>query len=113
MTNAVILENVSKRFDEVWAVRGLSLTIQGGSIFGLLGPNGSVKSTTMRMMLGLLKPDSGMVSVHGIDPSQNPVGVKRIVGYVQRRPGFTNTLRQPSIWTSSERPMVSPLCLAF
>jgi ABC-2 type transport system ATP-binding protein len=83
---AVSLRGVSRSFGETRAVRSLDLEIEMGSIHGLLGPNGSGKSTTMKMVMGLLKPDTGAIDVYGVDPQRDPIGVKRIVGYVPETP---------------------------
>jgi ABC-2 type transport system ATP-binding protein len=84
--NAVELKNVTKRYDEIVAVDNVDLTIGSGEIFGLLGPNGSGKSTTLKMLLGLIKPNEGSVTVLGMSPWQNPVELKRAVGYVPEAP---------------------------
>jgi ABC-2 type transport system ATP-binding protein len=86
MTSAVRLENVSKSFGTVQAVKKLDLQIDVGTIFGFLGPNGSGKSTTMKMIMGLLKADNGKLNVYGIDVSHNQWEVKKIVGYVPESP---------------------------
>lgn len=83
---AVNLDNVSKSFGTVQAVKNLNLQIDVGTVFGFLGPNGSGKSTTMKMIMGLLKADSGNLNVYGIDVSSNPWDVKKIVGYVPESP---------------------------
>ncbi|HUS78988.1 MAG TPA: ATP-binding cassette domain-containing protein, partial [Patescibacteria group bacterium] len=83
---AVSLRGVSRSFGETPAVRDLDLEIERGSIHGLLGPNGSGKSTTMKMVMGILKPDSGRIDVYGKEPQGDPMGVKRIVGYVPETP---------------------------
>ena len=83
---AVSLRGVSRSFGETRAVSSLDLEIERGSIHGLLGPNGSGKSTTMKMVMGLLKPDAGAIDVYGVDPQRDPIGVKRIVGYVPETP---------------------------
>lgn len=85
-TNAVNLQNVTKRYNEIVAVNNISLTINTGEIFALLGPNGSGKSTTLKMLMGLLQPTSGSVNVLGIDVQKDPVAVKRQVGYVPESP---------------------------
>ena len=82
----VSLRGVNRSFGENRAVRDLNLEIVKGSIHGLLGPNGSGKSTTMKMVMGLLKPDAGVIDVYGKDPQRDPIGVKRIVGYVPETP---------------------------
>jgi ABC-2 type transport system ATP-binding protein len=83
---AVNLENVSKNFGTIQAVKNLDLHIDIGTVFGFLGPNGSGKSTTMKMILGLLKADSGSLNIYGINVSTNPWEVKKIVGYVPESP---------------------------
>ena len=83
---AVNLEGVSKSFGTIQAVKNLDLQIDSGTVFGFLGPNGSGKSTTMKMIMGLLKADSGNLNVYGIDVSNNPWDVKKIVGYVPESP---------------------------
>jgi ABC-2 type transport system ATP-binding protein len=84
--NAVELKNVTKRYSEIVAVDHVNLTIGSGEIFGLLGPNGSGKSTTLKMLMGLVQPDDGSVTVLGISVWQDPVAIKRIVGYVPESP---------------------------
>lgn len=83
---AVKLAGVSKRYSDVTAVDYLDLDVKKGEIFGLLGPNGSGKSTTLKMILGLVKPDFGSVNVLGINMKDDPVAVKRKVGYVPESP---------------------------
>jgi ABC-2 type transport system ATP-binding protein len=85
-SNAVELNNVTKRYNEIVAVDHVNLTIGSGEIFGLLGPNGSGKSTTLKMLLGLVHPDEGTVTVLGTSVQQDPVAVKRMVGYVPEAP---------------------------
>lgn len=89
MTEAIIqLKNLTKKYDEQYAVNDLSLTINKGEIFGLLGPNGAGKTTTILMILGLSEPTSGKVTVCGIDSTRNPIGVKKRVGYLPDNVGF-------------------------
>ncbi len=85
-TNAVELKNVTKRYNEIIAVDNVNLTIGEGEIFGLLGPNGSGKSTTLKMLLGLVKPDEGLITVLNMSAMQDPVALKRSVGYVPEAP---------------------------
>lgn len=61
------VENLKKSFDQAPAVRDISFSIQPGEIFGLLGPNGAGKTTTIQMLLGVLTPDSGLISIFGRD----------------------------------------------
>ena len=84
--NAVELRGVTKRYAELVAVDSVSLTIGSGEIFVLLGPNGSGKSTTLKMLIGLVQPDGGSVTVLGNPVSQDPVALKRSVGYVPESP---------------------------
>jgi ABC-2 type transport system ATP-binding protein len=78
---AIELQGVVKRYNEITAVNGITLTINQGEIFGLLGPNGSGKSTTMKMLLGLVQPDEGSVRVLGLDVKADALAIKQIVGY--------------------------------
>lgn len=80
--NAIELKGVVKRYADIVAVDYLDLNVKYGEILGLLGPNGSGKSTTLKMILSLLKPDSGSVKVLGMNAEEDPVAVKRSVGYV-------------------------------
>jgi sodium transport system ATP-binding protein len=64
------------------AVRGLSLTVAPGEIYGLLGPNGAGKSTTLRMIAGLMQPDRGRILVCGVDAAREPERARALVGYL-------------------------------
>ncbi len=88
MTNifAVELQKVVKRYNEILAVDKVDLKIKKGEIFGLLGPNGSGKTTTLKMLIGLVQQDSGLVSVLGVNVKKDPVSVKQQVGYVPESP---------------------------
>lgn len=83
---------LTKKYGTFTAVDNLNLTINKGEIFGLLGPNGAGKSTAILMLMGLTEPDSGTVKVCDIDPSRNPVEVKRKVGYLPEDVGFYDNL---------------------
>ncbi len=74
------IENVRKFFGPVPAVDGISFTARDGSITGLVGPNGSGKTTTLRMMTGLARPDSGRILVDGISPMDQPIVVRSRMG---------------------------------
>ncbi len=84
--NAVELNGVTKRYDALVAVDNLTLSVGHGEIFGLLGPNGSGKSTTLKMLIGLVQPDAGAITVLGNPTGQDPVALKRSVGYVPEAP---------------------------
>jgi ABC-2 type transport system ATP-binding protein len=74
--SAVKLRGVAKRYSDIIAVDHIDLDVEYGEIFGLLGPNGSGKTTTLKMILGLVKPDSGSINVLGTNAEENPVEVK-------------------------------------
>jgi ABC-2 type transport system ATP-binding protein len=78
----VIVRDLYKRYDEVQAAQGVSFEIQDGEIFGLLGPNGSGKTTTLECVIGLRQPDEGYIEVSGIDARARPQAVKERVGAV-------------------------------
>ncbi len=80
MTPALELSSLTKRFGEKTAVDGLDLVLEPGAFLGLLGRNGAGKSTTLKMVTGLLKPTSGSIRVLGLDVEANPLEVKRQIG---------------------------------
>lgn len=82
---AVELQNLGKKFGDFSAVDDVSLTVEEGEIFGFLGANGAGKSTTIRMLCGLLAPSSGSARVLGIDVARDPEAVKRRIGYMSQR----------------------------
>jgi len=82
---AVELRELSKRFGAFQAVDRVSLSVGEGEIFGFLGANGAGKSTTIRMICGLLTPTSGSALVLGVDVAKDPEGVKRRIGYMSQR----------------------------
>ena len=89
MAESIIeLTDLTKQYGSFTAVDHLNLAIRKGEIFGLLGPNGAGKTTTILMMLGLTEPTSGSVRVCGIDSTNNPIEVKRRVGYMPENVGF-------------------------
>src|SRR5688572_28625299 len=82
---ALELDNVTKRYDKVVALRDLSMSIEEGEMFGLIGPDGAGKTTAIRLMCGLLKPDGGTVRVLGRDPVKQHLEVTQTVGYLSQR----------------------------
>lgn len=72
MTHAIEIHEVTKRFGSQVAVDGLSLVVPVGSIYGFIGPNGSGKTTTLRMIMRILRPDHGRISVLGVDDPRAP-----------------------------------------
>jgi ABC-2 type transport system ATP-binding protein len=78
----VIVRDLHKRYEEVQAAQGVSFEIEDGEIFGLLGPNGSGKTTTLECVIGLRQPDTGDIEVSGIDARARPQAVKERIGAV-------------------------------
>ena len=83
---------LTKRYGRVVAVEDLNLEVQEGEVFGLLGPNGSGKTTTILMLLGLTEPTRGEARVLGLDPMREPLKVKSQVGYLPDQVGFYGEL---------------------
>src|SRR5688572_9590746 len=82
---AIDVRGLSRRFGGFVAVDDLSFTVARGEIFGFLGSNGAGKSTTIRMLCGLLRPTSGTAFVDGIDVGREPEAVKQRIGYMSQR----------------------------
>ena len=82
---AISVHGLTKRFGSFVAVDSVSFEVPAGSIFGLLGANGAGKSTTIRMLCGLLAPTSGAAEVGGESVGENPEAVKRKIGYMSQR----------------------------
>jgi ABC-2 type transport system ATP-binding protein len=91
-TAAIETRGLTKRYGRFAAVEGLDLAIDEGTVFGLLGPNGSGKTTTILMLMGLTDVTSGEVRVLGLDPVRRPLEVKRMVGYMPDSVGFYDDL---------------------
>lgn len=83
--HAVVLQDLTKKFGDFTAVNGISLTVEKGEIFGFLGANGAGKSTTIRMLCGILKPTSGRGMVGGVDITRTPEKVKDFIGYMSQK----------------------------
>ncbi|MEW6568900.1 MAG: ABC transporter ATP-binding protein [Chloroflexota bacterium] len=90
----VVIETheLTKQYGSLTAVDHLNLKVQRGEVFGLLGPNGSGKTTTILMLLGLTEPTAGKVRVLGVDPARKPLKVKCRVGYLPDSVGFYDDL---------------------
>jgi ABC-2 type transport system ATP-binding protein len=78
--------DISKKFNNNFALKNINLQIFEGEILGLLGPNGSGKSTLLKLMLGMLKPDTGKIIVYGYDVTKDALNVRKITGYVPEDP---------------------------
>jgi ABC-2 type transport system ATP-binding protein len=74
------IENLTKKYEDVTAIDGLSLEIEKGELFGLLGPNGAGKTTVIKVLCGLIKPTNGSVYVGGFDVTKDAVRVKELIG---------------------------------
>jgi ABC-2 type transport system ATP-binding protein len=89
---AIDVQNLNKHFGDKHVVNDVSMRVRKGEIFGFLGPNGSGKTTTIRMMCGLLKPDSGSGTCLGYDIQKESTEIKRNVGYMTQRFSFWDDL---------------------
>ena len=90
--NAIAVEGLVKRFGDKTVVNDVSMTVAVGEIAGFLGPNGSGKTTTIRMVCGLLTPDAGRGEVLGLDLIADQLKIKREVGYMTQRFSFYEDL---------------------
>ena len=111
MSNAIEIKGLTKRFPG-FALEGLNLTLPSGCILGLIGENGAGKSTTIKLLLGMLKPDGGSASVLGTDIGGDLRPVKEEIGVVLDEPGLPHMLKAGQIdkimgsiyknWSSSD-----------
>jgi len=86
------LENIYKSFGPVKAVDNVSFSISTGEVVGFLGPNGAGKTTTMRMIAGVLEPDHGRIEFNGMDAWDNPLRLKRQLGFLPENNPFPEDL---------------------
>jgi ABC-2 type transport system ATP-binding protein len=85
VTASIDVRGLTRRFGDFVAVNDVSFTVAPGEVFGFLGSNGAGKSTTIRMLCGLLRPTSGTALVGGVDVTRDPEAVKRRIGYMSQR----------------------------
>src|SRR5688500_1358265 len=78
----VRIEGLTKTYGATQALKGVSFEVPRGQVVGFLGPNGAGKSTTMRILSGYVSPTAGRALVGGIDVAADPVGAKRLIGYL-------------------------------
>ena len=82
-TNVIEVAGVTKAYGEIKALDGISLSVAQGEMFGLIGPNGAGKSTLFKLMLGLIRPTSGEIRVHGVPiDGRDFRAVRRRIGYL-------------------------------
>ena len=96
MNNAIEIKGLTKHFPG-FALEGLNLTLPSGCILGLIGENGAGKSTTIKLLLGMLKPDAGSASVLGVDIGGDLRPVKEEIGVVLDEPGLPHMLKAGQI----------------
>ncbi len=82
---AIVAENLVRRFGDFTAVDGVSLRVEKGEVFGFLGPNGSGKTTIIKLLTGLLPLDGGIASVDGLDVTRYPEEVRQRIGYMSQK----------------------------
>ena len=83
--SVIAVSHLTRRFGDFVAVDDVSFDVRQGEIFGFLGANGAGKSTTIRMLCGLLRPTSGSATVIGVDVPHDPEGVKLRIGYMSQK----------------------------
>ncbi|MGB6199048.1 MAG: ABC transporter ATP-binding protein [Candidatus Acidiferrales bacterium] len=94
MAAAIIqVENLTKRYDSVVALRGVSFEVKEGEVFGLLGPNGAGKTSTIEILEGLRAPDSGLANVCGLDPQRSSKRLKEVIGATLQATALPDKIR--------------------
>ena len=90
MNNEKIIEveNLSKQFRDLWAVKNLNLNVFKGDVFGFLGPNGAGKSTTIRMLMSLITPTEGKIKIFGRNLRSNRIDILKRIGAIVEKPDF-------------------------
>lgn len=89
---AIVAKGLTKSFPGVRAVDGLSFDVRGGEIFGLVGPDGAGKTTTLRMLAGIMPPDEGTATLAGVNVVDDPEGAKHHLSYMPQRFGLYEDL---------------------
>ncbi|MCJ7630373.1 MAG: ABC transporter ATP-binding protein [Longimicrobiales bacterium] len=89
---AVSLTGLTRRFGDNLAVAGLTLDVRPGELFGIVGPDGAGKTTTLRMLAGVLPPSEGKGVIHGVDVATDPEGVKPYIAYMSQQFGLYTDL---------------------
>jgi ABC-2 type transport system ATP-binding protein len=78
----IVIDKLEKSYGKIQAVRGISMSVQRGEIFGFLGPNGAGKTTTIRCMLDVIRPSAGTIRVLGLDAQRDKLALHRHIGYL-------------------------------
>jgi ABC-2 type transport system ATP-binding protein len=78
----IVIDKLQKSYGKVQAVRGISMSVERGEIFGFLGPNGAGKTTTIRCMLDVIRPSAGTIRVLGLDTQRNALALHQRIGYL-------------------------------
>jgi ABC-2 type transport system ATP-binding protein len=91
-TEGLVVEEAKKRYGRIEALRGVSLKVHKGEIFGLLGANGAGKTTLIKILVGAARPDGGTVSVLGLNPMKDAYKLRRKIGYMPQAPALYDDL---------------------
>jgi ABC-2 type transport system ATP-binding protein len=98
----IVIDRLRKQFGKVEALKGISLTLTKGEIFGLFGSNGAGKTTLIKTLVGALRPTEGRVSVLELDPIREGPAVRRRIGYMPQAPALYEDLSPRENISSSE-----------
>jgi ABC-2 type transport system ATP-binding protein len=90
---AIAINDLVKFYGKLQALKGVTLNVEKGEIFGFLGPNGAGKTTTIRCMLDQIRPQGGSIRVMGVDPQRLPVKVRQMVGYLPGELNFEGNMK--------------------
>ncbi|MGH2486022.1 MAG: ATP-binding cassette domain-containing protein, partial [Ktedonobacterales bacterium] len=82
MASIIQVDGLSKSYGAARGIKGVSLAVEEGEVFGFLGPNGAGKTTTIRLLMALLRADAGMARIAGLDCWRQSVEIKRLIGYL-------------------------------
>lgn len=109
----LVLDGVTKKFGATVAVNQLFLEIKTGQVLGLLGPNGAGKTTTMRLIVGYLNPDAGLITFDGISVADNPHQVRQRIGYLpENNPLYPELLVSEMLASSARLKKMDSITLA-
>src|SRR5678809_377879 len=92
MSTVIKVNNLSRHFNDIKAVDDLSFSVSGGQVYGFLGQNGAGKSTTIRMLLTLIRPTTGSIKIFGLDLQQHRHKILQQVGAIIEKPDLYNYL---------------------